>query len=97
MDPDARPIGKMKSTMWKRTTEIWNAIVAAVVVIALCGLIAFNLYLFISQTNIVQHQNDTQLCAQHDITVAVKKIGLKLGLPVDDIVPPDVRGIDCEN
>jgi hypothetical protein len=40
-------------------------------------------------------QNNAQLCGQHDITIAVKKIGLKLGLPVEDIIPPDVSGLNC--
>jgi len=47
------------------------------------------------QIEAVKQQNDAQLCAQHDITVAVRKIGLKLGLPVEDIVPPDVSAIQC--
>jgi hypothetical protein len=40
-------------------------------------------------------QNETQLCAQHDIVIAVRKIGEKLGLPVDDIAVPNVEGLDC--
>lgn len=47
------------------------------------------------QVLIVQEQNDLQLCTQHDITTAVRKIGRKLGLPVDDITPPNVEAIDC--
>lgn len=47
------------------------------------------------QVVIVQQQNEAQLCAQHEIVVAVRKIGVKLGLPVEDIVPPDVEGLDC--
>lgn len=47
------------------------------------------------QVTIVQEQNDLQLCTQHDLTIAVKKIGRKLGLPVDDITPPNVEAIDC--
>jgi hypothetical protein len=43
----------------------------------------------------VQRQNDAQLCAQHDIIVSVRKIGSKLGLPVEDITVPDVTGLDC--
>lgn len=42
-------------------------------------------------------QNNAQLCAQHDIVIAVKQIGVKLGLPVDDIVVPDVTGLPCES
>lgn len=47
------------------------------------------------QLELVAQQNDAQLCAQHDIVIAVRKIGTKLGLPVSDIVPPDVAGIVC--
>jgi hypothetical protein len=47
------------------------------------------------QIETVREQNNAQLCAQHDIVIAVRKIGTKLGLPVEDIVPPNVDGIDC--
>jgi hypothetical protein len=40
-------------------------------------------------------QNKAQLCAQHDITIAVKKIGRRLGLEVTDIVVPNVAGLNC--
>lgn len=40
-------------------------------------------------------QNNAQLCAQHDIVNAVRKIGLRLGLPVEDINAPDVKELDC--
>jgi hypothetical protein len=39
------------------------------------------------QLDAVKNQNTAQLCAQHDIVDAVKKIGRSLGLPTDDIVP----------
>ncbi len=48
------------------------------------------------QVGVVQQQNDLQLCTQHDLTIAVRKIGRKLGLPVDDIAVPGVETIDCE-
>lgn len=48
------------------------------------------------QVQIIQAQNDLQLCTQHDITIAIRKIGRKLGLPVDDITVPIVREIPCE-
>ena len=48
-----------------------------------------------NQVAIVQQQNDAQICTQHDIVLAVKSIGRKLGLPVDDITVPDVKGLDC--
>lgn len=48
------------------------------------------------QVNIVQQQNDLQLCTQHDLTIAVRKIGRKLGLPVDDISIPSVEEIPCD-
>lgn len=44
---------------------------------------------------IVISQNEAQLCAQHDIVVAVRQIGRKLGLPVEDIIVPNVEGLDC--
>lgn len=47
------------------------------------------------QVEIIQDQNDLQLCTQHDITIAIRKIGRKLGLPVDDITVPHVEEIDC--
>lgn len=47
------------------------------------------------QIEAVKVQNEIQLCAQHDIVQAVKQIGIRLGLPVEDIIPPDVEGMDC--
>jgi hypothetical protein len=47
------------------------------------------------QLAFVTAQNVQQLCAQRDIVQAVRSIGLKLGLPVEDIVPPDVSGLNC--
>ncbi len=48
------------------------------------------------QVRYVQDQNDLQLCTQHDITIAVRKIGRKLGLPVEDITVPQVQEEHCE-
>ncbi len=47
------------------------------------------------QVRYVQDQNDLQLCTQHDLTIAVRKIGRKLGLPVDDITVPNVEDVPC--
>ena len=47
------------------------------------------------QIETVRVQNELQLCAQHDIVTAVKGIGRKLGLPTDDIIPPNVEGLHC--
>ncbi len=47
------------------------------------------------QLDSVKQQNDAQLCAQADIVGAVKQIGRSLGLPTQDIIPPDTTGIDC--
>lgn len=43
----------------------------------------------------VQVQNEQQLCVQHDIILAVRQIGTKLGLDVSDIRFPSVRGLPC--
>jgi len=47
------------------------------------------------QSAYVQAQNNSQLCNQHDMLVALVNIGDKLGLPTDDIVIPDVEGLNC--
>ncbi len=47
------------------------------------------------QLDSVKQQNDAQICAQADIVGAVKQIGHSLGLPTQDIVPPDTTGLDC--
>jgi hypothetical protein len=47
------------------------------------------------QLDSVQLQNSAQICAQADIVGAVKQIGRSLGLPVQDIVPPDTTGLEC--
>lgn len=47
------------------------------------------------QLDAVKVQNVSQICAQHDIVVAVRSIGRKLGLPVEDIVVPDTTGLEC--
>lgn len=47
------------------------------------------------QILIVRDQNYLQICAHHDTLVAVRKIGLSLGLPVDDLQAPDVEGLNC--
>jgi hypothetical protein len=53
-----------------------------------------------AQIEFVQGQNDKQLCAQHDIILAVRKLGRgferALGLPpLTNIDVPDVKGLDC--
>jgi uncharacterized protein HemX len=54
------------------------------------------------QTATVQQQNDAQLCNQHDIVLAVRRLGLgfskSLGLPVKpykEIRPPSTEGLNC--
>jgi hypothetical protein len=47
------------------------------------------------QIEVVQQQNDVQICAQFKITLAVRSIGRKLGLDVGDITLPDIEGINC--
>ncbi len=44
----------------------------------------------------VQQQNDRQLCAQHDILVALRTFMRTLGLPTDNIRVPDTEGINCD-
>jgi hypothetical protein len=70
---------------------LWMAIVTQQVILAATHISDINT----RQIESVKAQNNTQLCAQHDIVIAVRKIGLKLGLPVVDIVPPNVDGIEC--
>jgi hypothetical protein len=48
-----------------------------------------------AQIDYIQQQNNAQLCAQHDIILAVRKTNRSLGLPVDQIRPPDIEGIEC--
>jgi len=48
------------------------------------------------QIHYVQDQNTLSLCAQREILVAVRGIGRKLGLPVEDIVAPKVDPVFCE-
>jgi hypothetical protein len=49
-----------------------------------------------AQITAAKRQNNIQICAQHDLTIALRKIGLRLGLPVEDIRPPTTKGIDCD-
>ena len=91
------------SSAWlKRLIDVWTYLSVVVVVVALIALTTFVLQqqrqiadLNQRQIAAVQHQNDLQICAQHDMLEAIKKIGLKLGLPVRDIHPPDTEGLDC--
>lgn len=78
------------------------------VALAIFAMVAFGLTSFMviktnqtvseineNQIHYVQAQNDAQLCAQHDIVLAVKSIGHKLGLPVNDIPVPSIEGLAC--
>jgi len=47
------------------------------------------------QIHYVQDQNTLSLCAQREILVAVRGIGRKLGLPVEDIVAQKVDPVLC--
>lgn len=47
------------------------------------------------QIDIVQQQNNAQLCAQHDIIIATRQIARSLGLPTSGIVVPNVEGLSC--
>lgn len=69
----------------------WMAVVTSQVIISTGRIAEINK----RQIEAVKLQNDQQLCVQADIVGAVRKIGLKLGLPVEDIVPPDVTGLEC--
>jgi hypothetical protein len=87
-----------RSTDNVRSRRWVDVLFVAVMTFVVIGVLVMAALLYnINQRQIagVSQQNDAQLCAQHDITVAVRKIGLKLGLPVEDIVPPDVEGLNC--
>jgi hypothetical protein len=47
------------------------------------------------QTLILQQQNNFQICNQHDMILALDDIARKLGLPPNDFVVPDVKGLNC--
>jgi len=71
-------------------------------IIVLCAVIGLLIYGFHRSTvqneqqlAAIQRQNEVQLCAQHDITIAVRHIGEALGLPVSNILVPDVSALDC--
>jgi hypothetical protein len=71
---------------------LWMAIITQQVILSTSRISDINS----RQIATVQEQNDTQLCAQHDITVAVISVARKLGLPTDDIAVPDVAGLACD-
>jgi heme/copper-type cytochrome/quinol oxidase subunit 2 len=71
---------------------LWMAIITQQVILAATRISDINT----RQITTVQEQNDTQLCAQHDITVAVISVARKLGLPTDDIAVPDIAGLACD-
>lgn len=86
----------------RMTVNRLTFLVYALVIVFLLGQLAFTVQTFhqlvdFQQQQIVyiQKQNDLQLCAQHDIIVATRKIGQKLGLPVRDIMVPSVEGLNC--
>jgi hypothetical protein len=70
---------------------LWMSLITASVLSTQAAVAEFNE----NQIVYVQQQNEAQLCAQADIVEAVRLIGLRLGLPVDDIVVPDVEGLSC--
>ena len=47
------------------------------------------------QLDAVKVQNTAQICAQADIVSAVRQIARSLGLPTQNIVPPDTEGLAC--
>jgi hypothetical protein len=71
---------------------LWMAIITQQVILAATHISDINT----RQIATVQNQNDTQLCAQHDITLAVISVARKLGLPTDDIAVPDIAGLECD-
>jgi hypothetical protein len=71
---------------------LWMAVITQQVILSTSQIADINQ----RQIATVQDQNDTQLCAQHDITVAVISVARKLGLPTDDIAVPDTTGLECE-
>jgi hypothetical protein len=74
--------------------------IAAIITMALTSVLTIKTNAKVDEVNrqqvaVVKLQNDAQLCAQHDIVLAVRQIGRKLGLPVSDIIAPDVTGLEC--
>lgn len=49
-----------------------------------------------AQIHYIQDQNTLQICGQREMLVALRSIGRKLGLPVEDIVAPYVDVELCE-
>lgn len=75
-------------------------VVANIVVLGVLMILMIVMFITLSNINqrqleSVKLQNDAQICAQADIIGAVKQIGRSLGLPTQDIVPPDTSGIEC--
>lgn len=89
-------------TVSRRLIDALNVALVVFTIIVLFSLVGITIWNTqrISQINQrqieqVKQQNYSQLCAEADIVDAVRKIGLSLGLPVTDIHPPDVTGLDC--
>lgn len=85
-----------------RTLDLLFILQVALNIIVLCLIVGLLFYSIHTQNDVdqrqlvaIQRQNDIQLCAQHDITVAVRQIGRSLGLPTEDIIVPDIEGLDC--
>ncbi len=75
-------------------------IVVNIVVLALLGGLQYDATQTLADVQMRQVQQAQvvqadALCNQREMLVAIRKIGLKLGLPVEDIRLPDVEGLDC--
>ncbi len=89
----------------QRWARLRDRMFVALAVFAMCTMAVTSFFVVrtnetVSQINenqvaVVKAQSDAQICAQHDIVLAVREIGRKLGLPVEDIHVPDITGITC--
>lgn len=88
------------------TQRVKSTIVYMLMVLNVVGIVVI-IALLASVSLAVKEQTDTneqiakaQVCQsvqnQYVTIQAVRKIGLKLGLPVDDLVPPDTTGLGCD-
>jgi hypothetical protein len=88
---------------WARLRDRLFTLVAVAAVVAFVVVTYFSIATFQAvgefnrrQIEVVKAQNDVQICAQYEITLAVREVARRLGLPWKDIALPSVGGIDCE-
>ena len=88
---------------WARLRDRLFTLVALAAVGAFVAVTYFSIATFQAvgefnrrQIEVVKTQNEVQICAQYEITLAVREVARRLGLPWRDIALPSVEGIDCE-